>query len=150
MPYCTKDEVKAELKALTTTSTTPIVSDANLDAWISQSDAEIDSRLATKFVVPITGTESLKIVKTISTYIVAERAARKLELMASPPIQTEGKTIITIGKGTAKDGRKMIEDIMEGKMVLSDATLKSSSMGIRSHNVSCEQEHKYKRNRDQW
>jgi hypothetical protein len=148
MGYCADSDVIGEFKSLTVTATS-VVTTAKLAEWIAQASAEIDGRLSTKYVVPITGTNSLSIMKNICTWLVADRASKVMELQATAPIQSDVK-VIKVGTGTAKDARCMLEDIMENRLVLVDATLKSTSGGIQSRNVSCNQRHQFKRNRDQW
>lgn len=148
MGYCAEADVKNEFRSLAVASGSVITSE-KIAEWISQATAEIDGRLSTKYVVPVTGESSLAILKNICTWLVSDRVAKIMELHASPPMQGDVK-VVKVGTGTAKDARAMLEDIMNNKIVLIDATLKSSSGGIQSRNVSCNQQHQFKRNRDQW
>ena len=73
--YCTIDNIQSHLPTQTwdhaATSPQPSVVDAT--TWISEADREIDSKLAARYAVPITGAESLAIVQSISARIVAIR-----------------------------------------------------------------------------
>lgn len=148
MPYCLPADVQAEFKKLTVDENS-IITDAKLTEWINQAEKEIDGRLTTKYVTPITGTNALAIIKTICVWLVADRVSRILELAAKPPTQGDVK-IVKIGTGTAKEARQMLEDIMCGKLDLVDADLRSATKGIKFGTVSCGEPHTYKKNKDQW
>lgn len=68
MSYCTTDQVQTEFK-----NNLPLdsgaLSTATLEDWISEIDAYINGKLGLKYVVPVTGTEALKICKYMSLSI---------------------------------------------------------------------------------
>lgn len=145
MAYCTNAEVAAEFKNLTFSgSSTP--TSTTVDNWIAQADAEIDSRVGLKYVVPLTGSNALIIAKQLSTAIVAERVRRTLKIKTSEEAtRQDGRA-----GDTAKEARDMMTQIVEGKLKLSDATLASSQDGVASFNVSNGEEHTFEKSVDQW
>ncbi len=143
MPYCTPSDVTSEFKKLTLNDST--VSTAKVTEWISQADAYIDGKIGLKYEVPITATEALKIVKQISIWLVAGRVKDVLET-ATGESSTE-----QVSRGDlAKMAKALIQEIIEGKLKLSGATLASSSDGVRSFAVDNAEEHTVKKGEDQW
>lgn len=145
MGYCTASDIQNEFRGLDIGADTVLTS-AKVDEFIDQASAEIDSRLGSKFVTPITGTNSLKLMKTACTWLVAERVRSILEVKLKAP---DTGQVVRNGN-TAKDARQMLSDFMDGTAVLPDATLVNSGGGIQSRNVSHNQRHQFHRNRDQW
>lgn len=149
MSYCTTDDIIAEFKSLTISGANTIITTAKLTEFITQTSSIIDSRLASKFVVPVTaGSGALEVLKNICVWIVAERVNKILDNKIAIPGQN--LTIMKIGIGTAKDAQKMLDDIMANNMQLIGATLLNASGGIKSNNVSHNQKHTFHRNREQW
>lgn len=144
MPYCEAADVQAEFRGLEIGEGT-VISSAKMDEFISQASQEIDARLAIKYRVPITGTESLKVLKQIAVWLVASRVRQILELKMQSP--NTGQDIQS--RGLRKDALAMLDDIITGRLLLSDAIMPNAG-GIQSINVSKNQKHQFKRNKDQW
>lgn len=130
MAYCTNANVASEFKDITFSSST-IVTDTEVDAFIAQVDAMIDGKLGNKYTVPITGSGALLIVKMISIYLTAYRVQSILELKTG---ETDKETS---ARNKNKDSaEKMLEDIFSGKMKLTDATLSTSHDGVKGYTYS--------------
>lgn len=143
MSYCTTTDVTNEFRKLALNDET--VSTTKVTAWITQADAYINGKLGLRYQVPITGTESLKIVGLIATWLVAGRVKDTLEIQSGSP-KAEQSTKGDLG---AK-AEKMLKEIVAGEMKLSDATLATSADGVRSFNVDESEEHTFKKGEDQW
>lgn len=144
MAYCTNSDVTNEFRRLTLNDST--VSTAKVDAWISQEDAYIDGKVGLKYVVPITATEALKIIKKISILLVSARVKDALDMGedADPKIEI-------IEKGNPrKKAEAMLQDIIDGKLLLSGASLATSADGVKSFNASNSIEHVMDKSKRQW
>jgi hypothetical protein len=127
MPYCTSDDIAGEFKDLSfTTSTT--VKKATVDQFIAEADAYINSKLSRKYVTPITGTEALLVIKMISRAIVLRRVRPILKTETGDP-----KTSMEASGTPKTDPEKMLNDIIDGTVRLTDAVAAGGSQGIRSY-----------------
>jgi len=143
--YSIYTDVQAEFKNITFSSSSS-VKDTEVTEFITQADAYIDSRLGLKYTVPITGVESLKICKRLSIWLVTGRIKRILRV----------KTGVQTGEQDTIDGdletlaRNEIEMILDGLLLLSDATLATTADGFRSYAVDEDLEYTFTREDDQW
>lgn len=143
MAYCVHGDVTNEFKKLTLNDAT--ISQAKVTEWISQADAYIDAKLGLRYETPITGTEALKICKQISTWIVAGRVKEALDQ------DTGDDRVDQIMRGDLeKKAKAMLTEIVEGKMILSDATIRRTGDGVKSFVVDEGEEHVMKKGEDQW
>lgn len=147
MAYSTTADVQAEFKSVTFgAGTTP--TSTQVDGFISEADAEINARVGLKYTTPVTGAESLKILKTISVGLVAGRIQRILETKQATPELANQDTQV---KDLAKEARSKLKEIVAGTLPLPDATLVSTDGdGVKSSNYSAGVEHKFERDTDQW
>jgi hypothetical protein len=144
LAYCTTSDVTNEFKKLTLNDST--ISTAKVTEWISQADAYIDGKVGLKYTTPVSGaTESLKILKQISTWMVAGRVKQALDQ------DTGDDRLEQITKGDLeKKAKAMLQEIVDGKLLLSDATIRRSGDGVKSFAVDEEEEHTIKKGEDQW
>ena len=80
MAYTTKALVQSMFRNLKVEATGTVITDDEITQFIEDADAWIDAKLKRYYEVPITGTESLKIVGVISRYRVAHTIKGILEL----------------------------------------------------------------------
>jgi len=113
MAYSVYGDVQSEFKSTTFGASTKITS-TEVTEFISQADAMIDGIVSGKYVTPVTGSESLKIVKMISINLVAGRIWNILE--------REGTDAKNKGHDLIEFAKAMLKKITEGKLELSDAT----------------------------
>jgi phage gp36-like protein len=146
MAYSTTAQVASEFKDITFNATSA-VTDTEVDRFIEEADAEIDGRVGKRYEVPVTGTASLKILRTISIGIVADRIRDILEL--KNPTMPELEQGIR-PKSSAAKARKMLEQISKGDLLLSDATLANAHMGMKSFAVDEGLEYEYQSGVPQW
>jgi len=144
MAYSALADVQNEFKKMTFDSTTSIT-DTQVNDWIAQADAEIDSIVGLRYIVPITGVNSLLILKRISVEIVAERIKDVLEVKTDEKVSQNIRNINKVL--TARDKLKLIST---GDMLLSDALIAGSNAGVTSFTSSNGVEHKFRAGEDQW
>ena len=143
MAYSTNSDIQSEFKSLTKNSNG--IPSAEVDAFIEQQDAFIDGIVGRKYETPVTGTYALRIMKTISVQLVASRVKRILAVktgIASTDQDSMGDLF--------QMAKTKLDDIAEGRLILSDATLARASDGVDSFAVSDDIKHIFKRDEQQW
>jgi len=144
MAYSVLADVQSEFKDIEFTATTKITSTEITDPFILQADAEINARIGLRYVVPITGTESLKIMKMLSVWITADRISKILR------IKTKTEEDTTAEKSLRQMANELIDKIVAGTFLLSDATLKSSANGFKSYANDNDLDYTFHKNTDEW
>ena len=121
MTYATQSDIENELKGVTFTASSQVTASAVGD-FLEQADAIIDMHLVKRYTTPITGSDSLLIVKKIAIDIVAYRITKILDLKKSVPIP-DNNVIQNITEGSAyRESMKMLIAIRDNKMDLPDET----------------------------
>lgn len=123
MAYCVYSDVAKLLLGMTIDGSSKVTS-TDVTNIIIDVDAWIDAMLSRYYSVPITGTESLKILAVISKYASAAEILRRVTAGITGT-KTDNKT----GKEYQKKADDMISAIQENTLRLADAT-KSSESGI--------------------
>ena len=144
MAYSTTTDVASEFKNITISATSALTT-TEVTEFIVQADAYIDSRLGLKFTVPITGAESLKIVKRLSIWLVASRMKEIYKVKTGAVLVDQGET-----GDLGKMAREELDKIIKNELLLSDATLLSSANGVKSFSNDNGEEYTFQRNRDDW
>lgn len=130
MAYCTSANVQSEFKNLVFSATSTVQS-AECDDFIAQADARINSILGARYVVPVTGTTALLIVKTFSIRIVTNRIKRILAIRA-------GLTELETFAEEDTEIEDALKEFASGEATLVDAVLLVSGGGVASYNVDNE------------
>ena len=143
MAYSTNANIQSEFKNLTYTSNG--ITSAEVDGFIEQEDAFIDGIIGRKYVVPATGTYTLRILKTISIQLVVSRIKRILAVKTGRPELDQDSSSNLFAMAKTK-----LDDIAEGRLILSDATLAEANDGVDSFAVSDDIKHIFKRDEQQW
>ena len=143
MTYSITQDVKDEFKSIDTANGK--ITDAKIDEWITQADSYINGRIGLVYIVPVTGLESLLILKEISIGFVAQRIAFILETKSITP---KGDQVIP--KNLIKQAEARLKMIVEKKLLLSDATLVSPDGGVSSFSSSNVVKRKFDQSKDQW
>lgn len=145
MAYCTNSDVSSEFKDITFSGTT-VITNTEVDGFIAQADAFIDSYLSTKYEVPITGSISLLVLKTISITLVK---ARLLSIMSVKTPQD--KTKQDPDGPTLRDfAMKMLKDIKSGIIPLVDAIAVSTDDGLSSFLMNETVSYDFETEKDSW
>lgn len=144
MSYTSPTLVLGEFKDLTVSATTAVTT-TKLAQFIVDADAEINSRLGVKYSTPISGTESLVMVAMIATFLVKDRVLEITKVKTG-----DDKTSQTGSKSYRDKALDLINDIASGKILLTDATLKTSADGVRSYSNDNSTANIFDRSIDQW
>jgi phage gp36-like protein len=106
----------------------------------------IESALGLRYVVPITGTNSLVVVRNIEILLVRARVRKRLNRIGQL-----GDAERKVYDDDTTNAMKMLKALAEGTMNLGDATLLNSDGGIASFpTVDTCDAYVFKKNVDQW
>lgn len=144
MAYCTEANVQAEFKAISFGASTAVTS-SQVAEFIAEVDAYIDGRIGLIYETPITGTASLLIMRMISRRLVANRIKGILAVKTG-----NSSTDQDAKQDTSEEVSELLEMIVNGEYRLSDATLRDSSNGVKSPNVSLVSAHTFQAGVKQW
>jgi len=144
MAYCTTTQVAATFRKLTIGASTNVTT-TEVTEWIEEADAEIDGRIGVKYDTPVTGAESLKILRPISIALVVPRVRAALANHEAPATAKDQKAF-TPAVLTVSEANKKLDMICEGRLLLSDATLRSTRDGVADFATDNNFENYFKRN----
>jgi hypothetical protein len=146
MAYATSDEVAAEFKAITFSSTSAVTT-TDLARFIVEAEAEMDARLSLKYQVPVSAAGSLPILRTISIAMVHRRIWKIIKTKSNTPENNQGNAQVY-----EMSPERKLQDIVDGKLPLPGATLATSADGVRSYTSenSATVERTFKVDEDQW
>lgn len=123
--YATTAEVQEEFKAIDFTSSTTAVTTTEIDRFLLEAQAEIHTYLATRYTIPITGTEALVVMRTISIWLVKSRIVM---IMRQKQVDVKGDQ--DVGPvSLRKQAIDWLKMLASGKMVLSDAPVIATNHG---------------------
>lgn len=144
MAYSTTAQVVAEFKTLNVGASSP-VSTTDVERFIQEADALIDSYLSKRYATPITGTNALIMVRNISIMLVAQRIKDILR------VKTGREESSQDGRGNLRDyAMKLLNDIVDRRVDLSDATVASTGQGVASYVSSNDVPFIFERGTEQW
>jgi len=149
MAYATTANIASEFKNITFDATSA-VTDTEVSSFIEQEEAVIDATISNRYEVPVTGTEALKIMKSISIAFVAYRVAKILNLKKDVPIPEKfNPQVLNEGSAFMK-AKKTLSKIQSGGIVLNDAVARSLGQGIKSYNSENDILPLWERDTKQW
>ena len=101
---------------------------ADVTAWITEVSGEMDSRLAARYALPITGLESLSMLSSIAARLTAIRVWGLV--FAGAAADSGGAAL----PPALKDARKLLDDLARGDASLPDASpIGAASVGAVGH-----------------
>lgn len=145
--YAAAADVEAEFKSISFSGSGAQVTTTEVNEWIDQAEAEINGRIAARYSVPVSGSESLKILKQITIWLCADRVK---DVMEMKKVSTEELKQDVRVPGLYEKAKKMLKDIVSGELLLSDADLANAHQGISSFATSLDEPHQFKKGEDQW
>lgn len=149
MAYAVFGDIESEFKNLSLT-TGHALEEAEIIEFISQEEALINATISNRYETPITGTEAVKVMKSISIAYIAYRVAKILNLKKDVPIP-KGFVPQQLNEGSAfVKARKQLEAIQSGKIVLNDAVARSAGQGVKSYNAENSISSVWERDTKQW
>jgi len=122
MAYALATDVQSEFRKLDVSGSTSVNS-TEINTFIEQADAFINAKLYDYYVTPITGVESLKIIKMICVWLVADRISNILRMSKGTEASKKDGTYSSY----KKQAMNMIDDIQKDKLKLTDASAKGDS-----------------------
>lgn len=144
--YCTNTEVASDFKNITF-SATSTVTDTEVDEFIAQESAFIDSMICSVYQVPVTGTNALLLLKKICLHLVADRVRHVLYTKTGQ----DNKDQDTKGlKSLSRDPRGDLKKIQEGTLKLGDAVALTTNIGFDTGDVPGCDEMTFDVRRQQW
>lgn len=146
MAYGATEDVESFFKSIDFSATTAAVDEDEVEDFIDRASARIDSKIAKKYVVPVTGTESVKVLTDLVVRTVAATVIRILN-------STVGVSENELNRAAAleKSARDDLADIVSGKSLLPDATLASATaLDPFSYNLTNDQQPVFEKEVDQW
>lgn len=147
MGYSTSAEIQSDFKNLPL-STTTLVTTADVDQFIVEADALIDSFIGMKYEVPVTGGASaLSLLKLFSRTLVADRIKKIMEVKQT---QNTSANQDVRGAYSTKDVMAALKQIQTGDLKLSGATSLVSGGGFYSKNNASNVEPTFKKGCKQW
>lgn len=145
MAYCAFADIQKDFPGVN--FTTGRVTSAEIADFITDADALINSYLSARYSVPVTGTESVKVLKYYSRTLVSDKVKAILEVKQAS--NAGANQNVRSGLST-KDVIKLLEELRDGTAQLSDADLLLANGGINSFNVKKSIEPEFKKSEKQW
>lgn len=147
MAYAETSDVAGEFKNITFSSTTNVTS-TDIENFIDQASALIDSYVGQKYSVPVTeGTSTLNLLKMFCVTLVADRIKKILEVKQETSKQLNQSTR---GAFSTRDVLDMLVKIAKGELSLVGATSELADGGFYSNNYENNIETKFKITKEQW
>lgn len=146
MAYSTFADIEKDFPNTSFTSTTK-VTDSDIDDFITDADAMIDSYLAGRYEVPVTaGASALSLLRLYSRTLVSDKVKGILEIK-----QASGNNTQNVRSGlTTKDVIKQLEAIRDGAAQLPGAALALKAGGLQSFNVKEGRETRFHMDEEEW
>lgn len=145
MAYSVLTDIESEFKDVTFSSTTAVTDD-DIDGFIDQADAFIDSSISSRYEVPVTGSSSLLVLQTISILLVK---ARVLSILSVKTPQDKTKQDPD-GPTLRQQALDMLKAIKNGSLLLTDAVLTSTDGGLTSFLINEDISYTYPVDQDVW
>lgn len=148
MAYTTKTEVQGDFKD-TTFTTTSNVTAANVDQFIVEADALINSYIGTVYTVPVSAAgDGKNLLKLLSRSLVAARIKRILEVVQKTS-EDANQNILGVLLSPSQV-MKILKDIQEKNIALAGAEPLISGAGFYSSNAANSVEPVIKKDEKQW
>lgn len=148
MAYCTNAEVTSEFKKIDFAAANALVKTAEVDAWILEADALINSYVAQRYITPVTAGEGLTLLKMYSRLLVAERVRKVLEVKdpkAAEGSQNPRGVLLSTGQIM-----KALKDIAAGDVALLGADQILTGGAFASSTVQDGDKFTFEKGRDDW
>lgn len=148
MAYSALTDIQAEFRNVTfSSSTTP--TDATVTSFIAQADAEIDAKVGLRYAVPIDTTAcpvSAITLKRLSAWLVVARIKEILKVKTGDAATSQDSR----GGDIGKMARDQLEQIAQGKYLLSDAPLVNDTEGLGGWGVAAGEALSFDKDTVQW
>lgn len=146
MAYAVVADVEREYKTIDFAAAGSQVSTADVTTFITEADAEIDSKIGLKYVTPVASGGGLVTLRQISVWLVKDRLEPILNVKTGIAKTEQGSEEETLREKAIK----MLDEIAAGTRLLAGATLKSSHDGVKSFAVDEGLDFTFKKGTAQW
>lgn len=146
MAYSSQDEVASDFKDISFTADTNVTSD-DVDQFIVEADALINSYAGVRYVTPVTTGEGLNLLKMFSRNIVANRIKSIMEVKQAT--NKDAVQNVRSGLSTA-DILKQLDLIRTGDLILVGADLWGSNAGFVSSNYENDVKPQFHKDCKEW
>lgn len=123
MSYATKEDIASEFKRLSFTGIDPVITETEVDEFIIQSCAMIDSMLCSRYTTPVTATTALIVLKKITIDFVSFRIEKILKIKNVKQSSSKNFEQSSPRYICYKESMKLLEMFSTGKAKLADAEL---------------------------
>lgn len=147
MAYTTTSEIQGDFKDITFT-TSSNVKVADVDQFILEADALINSYVGGRYVLPVAAGEGLVLLKLLSRSLVTSRIKKIMEVKQEK--STDANQSVTGVLLSTSIVMKILSDIRDNEISLAGAETLTSNRGFYSKNVACDVEPVVKKNEKQW
>lgn len=147
MAYCTYQEVQSDFKSLDLTATS-LVTITDVQGFITESDALINSYLGMRYKVPIISGPALDLLKLYSRSLTSLRIKRLLEVVQT--VNTEANQVVKLTLLSEKDVIQNLKDIRDGKAILPGTPELTKAGGFNSFNTKNCIKPVFKKGEKQW
>lgn len=131
MAYATYTDVQSEFKQIDFTASNSVLSTTEVAEFITQEEALLDGEVSQIYEIPVTGSQSISMMKMMTILMVKARIVDILAVKVGTSSPEQGSS----GDALRTRVEKMLEKIKKKTLLLPDATLLSSTGGIKSYNV---------------
>lgn len=144
--YIDIEDVESEFRQIDFGASGALVTDSEVTEFIDQAEKYVESRISCKYVVPLTKAAPKSIVKTICTYLVADRVAKIMKIKTNTAAdQNEEVSLRDIAE-------EMLDQICDDTIKLIGESLQEVGDGIKSWTSTNTStfSRTFKRGVDQW
>jgi hypothetical protein len=145
MPYATVSEVQGEFKKIAF-STTSLVTEADVEAFIAEADALINSYVSQRYQLPVGAGEGLTLLRMYSRVLVSHRVRGILSVKSPNDLKQEPNAPYL----SVADILKNLEKLKNGDLALTGATPVQSGGGMFSNTYAQGVEPRFRKDLDQW
>lgn len=147
MAYSTFADIQMDFPAVDFVTASSRLKQTQIDQFIVDADALIDTYLAARYVTPVTATISVKVLRLYSRSLVADKIKGILEIKQ----QTSQGANQNVRTGlSTKDVIAQLEEYRDGTAMLSDAALVLANGGLSSFNVKNAKKPEFEKDTDSW
>lgn len=148
MSYSLVADVQNEFRSIDFSATNADITGTKVQSFIDQETEIIDGCLKSVYVLPVTGAKSLEILKRVEIALVSERVAAILDLKRN--LQPSNIKQEFNKKDYAKWARKYLDDLKRTLILLPDADLLDSDVGLCSYTEEENIEPVFDKCKQQW
>lgn len=125
MSYANRDDIASEFKRLSFTGNDPVISESEVDKFIEEAEALINSFVCVRYNVPVLGVQSVLILKKITIDFVSFRVEKILRIK-NPSISLRGDSSKGFEQSSMRaqayeESKNLLSLIRDAKAKLPDA-----------------------------